>query len=61
MIKMTVLFPISHDCQISFEYIIIISLYVLAELGDVLSAILKKTKNGLLKMLLWKRAKAELI
>ena len=45
MIKTTVLFPISHDCQISFQYIIVISLYVLAELGYVLSVILKEERK----------------
>ena len=52
MIKMTVLFPISHDCQISFYYIIVISFYVLAELRYVLSVILKKKENVVLKILL---------
>ena len=51
MIKMTVLFPISQDCQISFEYIIVISLYVMTELGYVLSVILKEKENVVLKML----------
>ena len=33
---MAVLFLISHVCQISFEYIIVILFYVLTELGYVL-------------------------
>ena len=49
---MSVLFPISNDCQILFYNIIVISFYVLTELGYVLSVILKKKENVVLKMLL---------
>ena len=35
-----------------FNYIIVISFYVLTELGYVLSVILKKKENVVLKMLL---------
>ena len=45
MIKVTVLFPISHDCKISSEYIIVILFYVLTGLGYILSVILKRKEN----------------
>ena len=61
MIKKTVLFSISHNCQIFFEYVIVNSFYVLTELGYVLSVILDKKENVVLKMLLMKRAKTQLI
>ena len=50
MIKITVSLPISHDCQISFKYIIL--LYKMTELGHVLNAMLKRKENVLSKMCL---------
>ena len=58
---MTVLFSISHNCQILFEYIIVNSFYVLTELGYVLNVLLDKKENVVLKMLLLKRAKTQSI
>ena len=58
---MAVLFSISHNCQILFEYIIVNLFYVLTELGYVLNVILDKKENVVLKMLLLKRAKTQLI
>ena len=42
-----------------FQYKIVILWYVLTELGCVLSIMLKKKANVVLKMLLCKRAKAQ--
>ena len=45
MIKMTVLFPISHDCQFSFKYLIVILLYILTEFGHVLKCYVKNKRK----------------
>ena len=42
---MAVLFLISHVCQISFEYIIVILFYVLTELGYVLKCYVKEKRK----------------
>ena len=60
MIKVTVLLPPLHDCQISFYYMLVILLYVLTELGYVLNVMSKRKENVVLKMLLQKTTKAQL-
>ena len=52
LVKLTVSFPISHDCKVSFWYMVVILFCVLTKLGCALSVMLKRKENIFLKMLL---------